>query len=37
MLNAAALRFYQLQALNEQIDAWKADYEIEKHPELLTY
>ena len=37
MLNAAALRYYQLQALNEQIDAWKADYEIEKHPELLIY
>jgi len=37
MLNAAALRYYQLQALNEKIDGWKADYEIETHPELLTY
>ena len=37
MLNAAALRYYQLQALNEQIDGWRADYEIETHPELLTY
>lgn len=37
MLNAAALRFYQLQALDELIEGWKADYEIETHPELLTY
>ena len=37
MLNAAALRYYQLQALNEQIAGWKANYEIETHPELLTY
>ena len=37
LLNAAALRYYQLEKLNGLLDGWRADYEIETHPELLTY
>ncbi len=37
LLNAAALRYYQLEKLNELVDGWQADYEIETHPELLMY
>ena len=37
LLNAAALRYYQMEKLNELIDGWQADYEIETHPELLKY
>ena len=37
LLNAAALRYYQLDKLNERIDGWQGDYEIETHPELLKY
>jgi len=37
LLNAAALRHYQMEKLNELIDGWQADYEIETHPELLKY
>ena len=37
LLNASAERFYQLQKLNSLLEAWQADYEIETHPELLTY
>ena len=37
LLNAAALRYYQKEKLNDLIDGWQADYEIETHPELLKY
>ncbi len=37
LLNAAALRYYQLEKLNGLVEGWRADYEIETHPELLTY
>ena len=37
LLNAAALRYYQLEKLNGLVDAWQAEYEIETHPELLKY
>ena len=37
LLNAAALRYYQMEKLNELVDGWQADYEIETHPELLKY
>lgn len=37
LLNAAALRYYQLQKLDELVEGWEADYEIETHPELLKY
>ena len=37
LLNAAALRYYQMEKLNDLIDGWQADYEIETHPELLKY
>lgn len=37
LLNAAALRYYQLKKLDELIQGWEADYEIETHPELLEY
>jgi len=37
LLNAAALRYYQMEKLNERIEGWQADYEIETHPELLKY
>lgn len=37
LLNAAALRYYQLEKLNGLVDDWQADYEIETHPELLKY
>lgn len=37
LLNAAALRSCQLERLAELVDVWKADYEIETHPELLKY
>ena len=37
LLNAAALRYYQLEKLNGLLEGWRADYEIETHPELLTY
>ena len=37
LLNAAALRYYQMEKLNDLIDGWQADYEIEAHPELLKY
>lgn len=37
LLNAAALRYYQLGKLNELVEGWQTDYEIETHPELLKY
>ena len=37
LLNAAALRYYQLEALADLVEVWQADYEIETHPELLKY
>ena len=37
LLNVAAERYYQLNKLNELIDGWRTDYEIETHPELLKY
>ena len=37
LLNAAALRYYQLEKLDGLQEGWRADYEIETHPELLTY
>ena len=37
MLNAAALRYYQLEKLNGLIEEWEGDYDIETHPELLKY
>ena len=37
MLNAAALRYYQLEKLNGLIEEWEKDYDIETHPELLKY
>ena len=37
LLNVAAQRYYQLKRLNELIDGWKTDYEIETHPEQLKY
>ena len=37
LLNAAALRYYQLEKLDGLLEGWRADYEIETHPELLTY
>ncbi len=37
LLNAAALRYYQLDKLNALVEEWQADYEIETHPELLKY
>lgn len=35
LLNVAAERYYQLNKLNELIDGWRTDYDIETHPELL--
>ena len=35
-LNENALQFYQNERLWELCDTWKADYEIETHPELLN-
>ena len=35
-LNASALQYYQNERLLELCETWKADYEIETHPELLT-
>ena len=35
-LNENALQFYQNEHLLELCDTWKADYEIETHPELLS-
>ena len=37
LLNAAALRYYQLEKLNGLIEEWEKDYDIETHPELLKY
>lgn len=37
LLNAAALRYYQMEKLNGLVEEWKADYDIETHPELLKY
>ena len=37
LLNAAALRYYQMEKLNGLIEGWEADYDIETHPELLEY
>ena len=37
LLNAAALRYYQMEELNDLVEEWQADYEIETHPELLKY
>ena len=37
LLSAAALRYYRLKKLEGLIEGWKADYEIETHPELLEY
>ena len=36
-LNASALQFYQNERLLELCEAWKDDYDIETHPELLEY
>ena len=35
-LNSATLQCYQNERLLELCDAWKSDYDIETHPELLT-
>ena len=35
-LNASTLQYYQTERLLELCDTWKADYEIETHPELLS-
>ena len=35
-LNSATLQYYQNERLLELCDAWKSDYDIETHPELLT-
>ena len=35
-LNAATLQYYQNERLLELCDTWKANYDIETHPELLT-
>jgi len=37
LLNAAALRYYQLEKLNGLIEEWQKEYDIETHPELLKY
>lgn len=37
LLNAAALRYYQLERLNALVEDWKQDYDIETHPELIKY
>ena len=37
LLNAAALRYYQLEKLNGLVETWQADYDVETHPELLKY
>ena len=37
LLAAAAERYYQLEKLHGLVEGWKADYEIETHPELLKY
>ena len=36
-LNASALQYYQNERLLELCAQWRADYEIETHPELLDY
>ena len=36
-LNASALLYYQGLALEELMETWKDEYEIETHPELLAY
>ena len=36
-LAASALYYTQTQALIELFEEWKPDYDIETHPELLTY
>ena len=37
LLNAAALRYYQLEKLAGLVDGWMGDNDIETHPELLKY
>lgn len=37
MLKQSALYYYQVQELIKLFEEWKPDYDIEKHPELLTY
>lgn len=37
LLNAAALRYYQMEKLAGLVEGWKADYDIETHPEILKY
>ena len=37
LLNAAALRYYQMEKLNALVEGWQGEYEIETHPELLKY
>ena len=37
LLNAAALKYYQQEKLYGLLEGWQADYDIETHPELLTY
>ena len=34
-LNASALYYYQTLELEEQMEDWRNEYEIETHPELL--
>ena len=36
-LAGSALYYYQTQALIEMFEEWKPDYDIEIHPEMLTY
>ena len=36
-LDASALQYYKNERLQELIAGWKADYEIETHPEMLEY
>ena len=37
LLNAAALRYFQMEKLNGLVDEWAGEYDIETHPELLKY
>ena len=37
LLNAAALRYYQMEKLNALVEEWQGDYGIEMHPEMLKY
>ena len=37
LLKESAIYYYQVQELTKQIEAWKQDYDIETHPEMLKY